>query len=350
MKTKVCAKCKNLFSVDNFHRARKSPDGLQSWCKMCARETDRNRTAYERIPDGIIVQCRICKKHLIASCFGRRAGKKNGLDSRCKDCRAKAYREKIHAEIPLGADEAMLQCAECQKTRPIEQFGIDGRTRNNISRWCKACVEKRKAKQKAKYKGKYKRYHRQYNIEHRDEQREYQKRYHAKNREKINARKREHSEKNREEVNRRARERYKENPARYKKYKAAWKKKRPDYHKQHLAANPQLRVHGSVASRMRRSLRNGKGSSGWESLVGYALDDLVRHLEKQFTDGMSWANYREWHIDHIQPVSAFNFEKPEDLDFKRCWALANLRPLWAEENQSKGNKIERPVQQGMIFG
>ena len=40
----------------------------------------------------------------------------------------------------------------------------------------------------------------------------------------------------------------------------------------------------------------------------------------------------------------FNFSKPEHPDFKRCWALKNLRLLPAEENRKKGSKLINPFQ------
>ena len=98
-----------------------------------------------------------------------------------------------------------------------------------------------------------------------------------------------------------------------------------------------------------QSLQNNKHGNYWERLVGYGIDDLKEHLEKQFKDGMSWENYGEWAIDHIIPKSAFNFEKPEDEDFKRCWNLKNLQPMWARENSIKGKKIPKPFQPTMIF-
>jgi len=63
------------------------------------------------------------------------------------------------------------------------------------------------------------------------------------------------------------------------------------------------------------------------------------HLEKQFKDGMTWDNYGDWHIDHIRPISSFNFKSYEDKEFKECWDLNNLQPLWAEENIRKHNRI-----------
>jgi len=66
------------------------------------------------------------------------------------------------------------------------------------------------------------------------------------------------------------------------------------------------------------------------------------HLESQFKPGMNWENYGKygWHIDHIRPQSWFKFESKNDPEFKICWALSNLQPLWAKENSFKGNRFE----------
>ena len=74
-------------------------------------------------------------------------------------------------------------------------------------------------------------------------------------------------------------------------------------------------------------------------ILGYTPEDLILHLEKQFNDGMNWDNYGEWHIDHIKPISSFIFESSEDEEFKRCWSLDNLQPMWGIENIKKGNKF-----------
>jgi len=93
-----------------------------------------------------------------------------------------------------------------------------------------------------------------------------------------------------------------------------------------------------------------KNSRKWEVLAGYTINELCNHLEKQFTPEMSWDNWGDyWHIDHILPISKFNFEKPEDDDFKKCWSLKNLQPLRADINIRKQDKIERPMQTSLIF-
>jgi len=107
------------------------------------------------------------------------------------------------------------------------------------------------------------------------------------------------------------------------------------------------RLSNAIRANIRDALHRKGGDKkerGWESLVGYSIRDLMKHLEKQFTAGMSWANYGEWHIDHIIPVSKFNFTSTDDFDFKRCWALSNLQPLWASENVRKHAKYSKPFQ------
>ena len=55
---------------------------------------------------------------------------------------------------------------------------------------------------------------------------------------------------------------------------------------------------------------------------------------------MTWDNYGSyWWIDHIKPRSLFKYEKPEDKEFKECWALKNLQPMEKIANIKKGNKI-----------
>jgi len=78
-------------------------------------------------------------------------------------------------------------------------------------------------------------------------------------------------------------------------------------------------------------------------ILGFDKHTLREHLESQFTDGMSWDNMGEWHIDHIRPVSSFDYDSTDHPDFKKCWALNNLQPLWAEDNLSKGDKWDGVV-------
>lgn len=104
--------------------------------------------------------------------------------------------------------------------------------------------------------------------------------------------------------------------------------------------DPSYRLMSRIAARV-RLMAKGKGSRRTCDLLGYSMDELRQHLERQFTKGMTWERFMkgEIHIDHIIPVSAFNIQSVDDPDFKACWALTNLRPMWARENLSKNNKV-----------
>jgi 5-methylcytosine-specific restriction endonuclease McrA len=110
--------------------------------------------------------------------------------------------------------------------------------------------------------------------------------------------------------------------------------------------NLKYKLNKNISSYISLSLRGNKNGYHWELIVGYTLDDLISHLEEQFTDGMTWKNRgkKGWHIDHIIPLSAFNFKTPQNIDFKKAWALKNLRPLWSIDNLRKGKKLQKPFQ------
>ena len=121
------------------------------------------------------------------------------------------------------------------------------------------------------------------------------------------------------------------------------------YEKNRRLTNHKHRLNIGISALIRISLHNNKNGHHWESLVGYTLKKLITHLEKQFTDGMSWENYGKWHIDHKIPLSAHNFTSPEHTDFKKAWALKNLQPMWAKENISKGAKLTKPFQPSLLL-
>ena len=108
-----------------------------------------------------------------------------------------------------------------------------------------------------------------------------------------------------------------------------------------LATDPIFRLNRRMSNAVTKALKRkntSKGGISYLDLVDFTLEDLVAHLEKQFTEGMNWDNYDEWHIDHIKPKSTFDYETPNDLSFKECWSLSNFQPLWGKDNLSKGKK------------
>jgi len=230
------------------------------------------------------------------------------------------------------------------------------------------------------------------------------KEYYIKNREKIKEKSRLYRIENQEEVNKKKRQYYKENPEKKKESdkKSYIKniKKRKEYQKQYYIENRDILIektkqwiidnpkkskeghkkwiiknkekrrkyinkwynqklkidlkynlNSKIGHAIYKSLRRNKASYHWEILTGYALIDLIKRLNKTMPEGYTWQDYLkgELHIDHIIPISAFNFTKPKHTDFKRCWSLGNLRLLPAKENLIKHNKLDKPFQPSLAF-
>ena len=121
-------------------------------------------------------------------------------------------------------------------------------------------------------------------------------------------------------------------------YQKQWILDNPDYHnkkqKQRRKANP-------WEARLRDSVRYALGrqqiikSKRTEELLGCTIEEAKAHLASLFTDGMSWDNHGEWHIDHIRPCASFDLTDPEQQ--KQCCHYTNLQPLWAADNLAKSD-------------
>ena len=175
---------------------------------------------------------------------------------------------------------------------------------------------------------------------------EYQKQYKLKNKEKLSQQNKEYYQKNRKLM----KEKSKKNRQKLKKYYQDYFKAYAQENKESLKKyqinrrqnNPSHRLNHNISCSMSHSLRLNKLSkkdSHWETLVNYTVQDLKDHIEKLFLPEMSWDNYGKWHIDHIIPKTFFKYKSTNDTEFRYCWSLHNLQPLWAEDNLSKGDRL-----------
>ena len=113
-----------------------------------------------------------------------------------------------------------------------------------------------------------------------------------------------------------------ENPEKVKKTNAKWR-----------AKDPLIRLQQNMrssCSRVVKQLSLGKKPTSTFKWIGCSPEELKSHLEYLFTEGMTWENYGEWHVDHIRPVCSFFPEEWEQVNH-----YTNLRPLWAEDNLTK---------------
>lgn len=241
-----------------------------------------------------------------------------GLTFACKNCGSIAERTKRVSREYCGdacyAERKRMLRRACQD--PVcEICGTEFKRTGNRQKYCAACKVVR-ARQ-------YKRNYNALNDEHVTAQRrEYMAKARARDPDKARNRDRDWLARHKDEVN--AKRRSPERRA-----KAARRLR------ERSRRDPRLVVHNRMASAIYQAIRDGKAGRKWEAIVGYSLDDLCRHLERQFQPGMTWENMGRWHIDHIIPKALFEYRCAEDEGFRAAWALTNLRPLWASENQAK---------------
>lgn len=200
------------------------------------------------------------------------------------------------------------KCTKCFIEKSTNDFPIDKRHSSGFYSWCKECVRKKSSK---------------WCKENPEKSRAKSLKWHNEN-----------SEKHKIMISKWR----DENRTRYLERMKEWRKNHP------LRNYPKRKLSHRMATSISKSIKGNKNGNSWERLVGYSLNDLTNHLERQFQPGMTWENHGEWHIDHKIPINVFNFTTPEDLDFKRCWALKNLQPLWAKDNLIKFMKIDKPFQ------
>jgi len=109
------------------------------------------------------------------------------------------------------------------------------------------------------------------------------------------------------------------------------------YEKNRRKIDPLWGIKKNLRTRMWEALKHFKKSKSTMELTGCTLEELKKHLENKFEDGMSWDNYGVWHLDHIIACANFDLSDPEQQ--KICFHYTNLQPMWGENNMKKGSRL-----------
>lgn len=243
-----------------------------------------------------------------------------GLKSACKTCESEYNRARKHAEYWSDPEAARAKSAKFRELNGEKVVRLRkesyAKRRESILVSRKARYDKNRDEISARRREKY--------MEDVEASRRKQRDDRLKNREARLARAREYRQRNIEKI--RQQERVYGLRKFYRRYGTD------------LAFTLKMRT----SALLRASLRAGHKSQKTEALLGYTIEDLRKHLEAGFSEGMTWEKFLagEIHIDHIRPVSSFSIDSDSCEDFKACWALDNLQPLWAKDNISKGAKYD----------
>lgn len=171
----------------------------------------------------------------------------------------------------------------------------------------------------------------------------YLKEYEKRNAERIARVKKEYGEKNKEIISAKNMQKIKKQcaPSRelYRENHAHKRKIRNEYHKRRMENDIEYRLSRIVRGRLHSMIKLSDGQSKID-LIGCSLTELRKHLENKFELGMTWDNhgFDGWHIDHIIPLSSFDLS--DEKEVVRACHYTNLQPLWAEDNFSKGDRLD----------
>lgn len=204
-------------------------------------------------------------------------------------------------------------CSKCKNIQSVDRFSKDKQRKDGLYPQCKLCQKIKIDKWSEKNKSHISQYHTKYYQLNKDKAREYQQQ----------------NKKRRSDYMKMWREKNKTRIRHYKK----------NYHNLVESKNINSKLLHNLRSRLQQSIKQNKKWARTMELVGCSVNDLKKHLEAKFVNGMSWENYGRmgWHVDHILPCYSFDLSKEDEQ--RKCFHYTNLQPLWAVENCRKNKFI-----------
>lgn len=212
------------------------------------------------------------------------------------------------------------KCRICKNIKELDEFHKKKDTPDGHRNECKECVKgiQKKYKEASGFKEKRSQYDKDRYSEIRKDILENKKIYYKNNREDILKKKSEYRDKP-------------ENKQRNNEYGSNYRVEHSEKFYRYRRNNPHIIAWRTLLYSTLKRINSYKQGHTID-MLGYSALELKHHIEKQFTPGMSWKNYGEWHIDHIKPVITFD----SDADVKVVCALTNLRPLWVTTREIDG--------------
>ena len=249
---------------------------------------------------------------------------------------------------------ATKTCSKCHACKPVALFW----KKRNQCKVCRAAI-KRKCYQKNKEK--VAAYKREYYQKNKEKVAAYKREYYQTNKEKLTANQREHYQQNKEEIlayQRKYQQNNKDKIAAYQRkyqheYKRQNKEKFAAYQREYIRQRRRLDPEFNLLCRLRNRMYKAVKAAGLDNkyassseLLGISPQGLKEWLEAQFTEGMTWENRSDWHVDHRVPCDAFDLTV--DQNQRICFWYKNLQPMWAKDNIQKSNTYTEEEKQALI--
>jgi hypothetical protein len=197
-------------------------------------------------------------------------------------------------------------CPQCGVLKNYAEFNKDYSRKDGLQCYCKECLSSYRKSHKAERKNyllenieKINRQAKEYRTKHRDKRKVQKAEWDAKNKDHVREYFTTYREKNKDKF----KEYYRSyNSAYYKKNTDNIKKKVNEYYqknkrdviiralkrkKERLKTDERFRLNRNISSAIQRSLKGSKSGAHWENLVGYTVEELIKHLKNTIPDGFT---------------------------------------------------------------
>jgi hypothetical protein len=168
-KEKLCGRCQKWKRYSEFHKDRRTKDGLTVWCRECERERrghknkgSRKYLRFEdrhRLVNGLKEKlCSKCGNWKVESQFVRDRSSKDGLAGWCRECangtagrsldpKRKSMRRNLRYEERHRVIDGVRQkyCRKCKSWKGENEFYRNRFTRDGLSDRCRKCSYVRRA-------------------------------------------------------------------------------------------------------------------------------------------------------------------------------------------------------------
>ena len=242
----------------------------------------------------------------------------------------------------------MKTCSRCKEEKELSEFYINKYSKGGFRKECKICKNKVQKNWELNNKEKIKEVKKKYHINNKEKIKERSKEYRLNNKEKIKEYRlnnqeyskeysKEYRLNNKEKINEKGNIYRLNNKEKAKEYRLNNKEKANKRFRERKLINPLFKLRFNIRNNILSAIKRQGFTKKTKTyqILGCAFEEFKQHLEKQFTEGMTWKNQGEWHLDHIYPVSLAKDEE----ELIRLNHYTNFQPLWAEDNLKKGNKI-----------
>lgn len=289
----ICTLCKQDLPISEFVKNRARPTGCHSNCKSCEN------------------WYRIVRKQAKVNSYEENIELFKQLYYKYDDLKPRQFAQffgwKIEQIFLLMTHLDIQRCYKCKEIKSLSEFNVSNASKLGKMSLCRVCsceVQKTPIQVACK---------KRYVIKNVDKLKEYYRIHYLDYKNRM--------------------------PVKTPEQKEAKRKQQLAYRKMKIKNDFRFATSEKISAAIYRALKYNSHGKPWESIVGYTLADLKAHLESKFQPGMTWENYGEWHIDHIIPKRVFKFTSIDSEEFRKCWSLKNLQPLWAKDNIRKGSII-----------